>query len=177
MLLTDARRAARFAPDGELVVLGEQDRSLWDAQRVAEGHALVRACLAIGRPGPYQLLAAVNAVHTDAATAAETDWSQVLTLYDRLVALTPSPVVRLNRAVALAEVDGTQVGLAEVDRLAGALSAYHALHATRADLLRRLGRPAEARAAYDAALALTDNPGERAFLTRRRDGLAQGGTA
>jgi RNA polymerase sigma-70 factor (ECF subfamily) len=170
MLLTEARRRSRVA-GGELVLLREQDRGGWDRELIAEGHALVRECLAIGRPGRYQLLAAINAVHTDAPTAADTDWSQIATLYGQLYALTPSPVVALNRAVVIAELDGPEVGLAEVDRLS--LDGYHLWHATRADLLRRLGRSAEARAAYDAALARTDNEAERAFLTRRRGQLAE----
>jgi RNA polymerase sigma-70 factor, ECF subfamily len=170
MLLTEARRASRLDADGALVVLQEQDRGGWDRALVEEGHALVRECLALGRPGPYQLLAAVNAVHTDAPTAADTDWSQIAALYDQLYALSPSPIVALNRAVAIAELDGPAVGLAEVDRLD--LPGYHPFHAARADLLRRLGRSADARAAYDAALALTDNEAERAYLLRRRGQLA-----
>jgi RNA polymerase sigma-70 factor (ECF subfamily) len=174
MLLSEARRAARFA-GGELVPLRDQDRAGWDRAMVAEGHDLVRDCLARERatgrpPGRYQLLAAVNAVHTDAADARDTDWSQIAALYDHLVAIDPSPVVRLNRAVAVAEVDGPDVALAEVDRLEN-LTGYHAWHATRADLLRRLGRTTEARAAYDAAIGLAGNAGERAWLTRRRDSL------
>ena len=174
MLLTESRRPARFA-DGELVPLSEQDRGGWDRAMVAEGHDLVRQCLAIGRPGHYQLLAAINAVHTDAPSVAATDWAQIAALYDQLYAVSPSPIVALNRAVALAELDGPEVALAVVDRLvetAPALASYHAWHATRADLLRRLGRSAEARAAYDAAVAATDNAAERAYLTRRRNQLA-----
>ena len=166
MLLTHARRPARVGADGALVPLDEQDRTRWRRELVEEGHQLVRACLALNRPGPYQLQAAINAVHTDAATAAETDWSQVAALYDRLVALVPSPVVELNRAVAVAELHGPEVALDLVDRLD--LAAYHPWQATRADLLRRLGRHAEARAAYDAAIALIDNEAERAFLSGRR---------
>jgi RNA polymerase sigma-70 factor (ECF subfamily) len=172
MLLTDARRPSRFAtgPAGpELVPLAEQDRAGWDRALIAEGHALVRECLAIGRPGRYQILAAVNAVHTDAPRAADTDWAQVLTLYDQLQRLDPSPVVALNRAVAVAEMDGPDVALAIVDRLP--LSSYHAWHATRAELLRRLGRTAEARQEYDAAIRATGNGAERAYLSRRRDQL------
>lgn len=171
MLLTDARRAARVDADGVLVTLDEQDRSLWDRDRIAEGHAIVRECLRRNRPGHYQLLAAVNAVHTDAATAADTAWDQVLALYDRLVVVTPTPVVALNRAVALAEVGGPEAALAVVDDLAATLDGYHPFHATRADLLRRLGRPEEAAAAYDRAVALAGNPAERAFLACRRDAL------
>ncbi len=168
MLLTDARRAARFA-DGVLVPLTEQDRATWDPAEIDEGLALVRECLAVNRPGSYQIQAAVNAVHTSARTAADTDWSQIAALYGQLLAITPSPVVALNRAVALSELDGPAVGLAEVDRLD--LPTYHLWHSTRAELLRRLDRPDAARAAYDAALALTDNAAERAYLTRRRDEL------
>jgi RNA polymerase sigma-70 factor, ECF subfamily len=169
MLLTEARRSARLA-DGSLVPLHEQDRGGWDRDLIAEGHELVRECLATGRPGHYQLLAAINAVHTDAPTAADTDWAQIAALYAQLYAVAPSPVVALNRAVAIAELDGPAVALAEVDRLP--LGDYHAYHATRAELLRRLGRSAESRAAYDAALARTDNEAERAYLTRRRGQLA-----
>jgi RNA polymerase sigma-70 factor (ECF subfamily) len=177
MLLIDARRPARVSRTGELVTLDEQDRGAWDRTLIAEGHDLVREQL--GRvaaggapPGRYQLLAAVNAVHTAAPSARDTDWSQVLALYDRLVRLDPSPVVRLNRAVAVAEVDGPGVALAEVDRLAEALDGYHPYHAARADLLRRLGRSGESHAAYDRAISLAGNPAERAYLTRRRDQLA-----
>ncbi|WP_139979862.1 RNA polymerase sigma factor [Nocardioides litoris] len=171
MLLTEARRPARLDADGTLVALPEQDRGLWSRELVAEGHALVRACLALDRPGRYQVLAAIGAVHTDASTAADVDWSQVAALYGQLAALDPSPVVELNRAVAIAELDGPAVALARVEALAGPLASYHPFHAVRADLLRRLGRPAEARAAYDAALALVDNPAEERWLARRRDGL------
>ncbi|MGC3864004.1 RNA polymerase sigma factor [Micromonospora chersina] len=169
MLLTDARRAARTAPDGTLVPLGAQDRGRWDRALIAEGQALVRRCLRRDRPGPYQIQAAISAVHSDAATATDTDWRQILALYDQLVAHAPGPVVALNRAVALAEVAGPAAALAEVDRLD--LAGYHVLHAVRADLLRRLDRPAEAAAAYDAAIARTDNAAEREFLRRSRDML------
>ena len=168
MLLTDSRRSTRVAA-GELVALNEQDRGGWDHALIEEGHGLVRECLSRNQPGRYQLLAAINAVHTDAKAWADTDWAQVAALYQQLLAIDPSPIVRLNRAVAIAELDGPEVALAEVDRLA--LTTYHAWHATRADLLRRLGRSAEARAAYDAAIAATDNPAERAFLSRRRGQL------
>jgi RNA polymerase sigma-70 factor (ECF subfamily) len=174
MLLTDARRTSRVAGD-ELVPLPEQDRAGWDRALITEGHALVRECLARARatgrgPGRFQLLAAINAVHTDAPSWADTDWRQIAALYDQLAALDPGPVVALNRAIAVAELDGPAVGLAAVERLA--LTGYHAWHATRADLLRRLGRSAEARAAYDAAIAATDNAAEQAFLARRRGQLA-----
>ncbi len=172
MLLVAARRPARTAPDGSLVPLPEQDRSLWAADLVAEGQALVRSCLRRNVPGPYQLQAAINAVHSDAPSAAETDWRQILTLYDQLLALEPSPVVALNRGVALAEVGGPEAGLAAVEGLD--LDGYHLLHAVRADLLRRLGRLPEAVAAYDAALARTDNEAERSFLLRARDAAAEG---
>jgi len=168
LLLTEARREARVR-EGQLVPLAEQDRAGWDRALVAEGHDLVRECLAVDRPGRYQVLAAINAVHTDAAAAADTDWSQVVALYDRLARIDPSPIVALNRAVAVAELDGPGVALALVDRLP--LSGYHPWHATRADLLRRLGRSAEARRAYDAAIAATQNSAERAYLSRRRGEL------
>ena len=168
LLLTEARRPARLE-DGELVLLRDQDRSAWDHGLVAEGHALVRECLATNRPGRYQLLAAINAVHTDAPTADDTDWSQIVRLYDQLTAIDPSPVVALNRAVAIAELDGPEVALAIVDRLP--LTAYHAWHATRAELLVRLGRHMEAAQEYDAAVAATDNTAERRYLTERRSRL------
>ncbi len=168
MLLIEARREARVR-DGQLVPLGEQDRAGWDRAEITEGHGLVRECLAINRPGRYQILAAVNAVHTDAPEASETDWSQVVTLYDQLTRLDPSPIVALNRAVAVAELDGPTVALALVDRLP--LAGYHAWHAVRADLLRRLGRTAEAKESYDAAIAATQNSAERAYLSRRRGEL------
>ena len=166
MLLTEARRPARVSPDGDLVPLPEQDRTRWDAALVAEGQDLVRRCLRRGAPGPYQVQAAIQAVHSDAPT----DWRQVVALYDHLAALTPSPVVALNRAVAVAEVDGPAAGLAALEGVD--LPRSHLLPAVRADLLRRLGRAAEAVAAYDAALALAGNAAERTFLQRRRDELA-----
>jgi RNA polymerase sigma-70 factor, ECF subfamily len=169
LLLTEARRPARLE-DGELVLLRDQDRSAWDHDLVTEGHALVRECLAKNRPGRYQLLAAINAVHTDAPTAADTDWSQIVRLYDQLTVIDPSPVVALNRAVAIAELDGPEVALAIVDRLP--LTAYHAWHATRAELLVRLGRHVEAAQEYDAAIAVTDNTAERRHLAERRSRLA-----
>ena len=173
LLLLDARRPARVAADGSLVLLADQDRTLWDRRLIAEGQGIVAACLRRNHPGPYQLQAAVNAVHTDAATAGETDWGQILRLYDHLLVLQPSAVVALNRAVALAEVEGPAAGLAAVDPLG--LDGYHLFHATRADLLRRLGRPAEAADAYDAALALAGNNAERRFLEGRRRSLAENG--
>jgi RNA polymerase sigma-70 factor, ECF subfamily len=172
MLLTEARSAARVSARGELVTLAEQDRGAWDAALVAEGHGLVRERLRSGvAPGRYQVLAAINAVHTSAPDIRDTDWSQIVALYDQLVRLDPSPIVALNRAVAVAELDGPEVALAVVDRLEHALAGYHAFHATRADLLRRLGRSPEARAAYDHAVELAGNTAETAYLTRRRDQL------
>jgi RNA polymerase sigma-70 factor (ECF subfamily) len=172
MLLTEARSAARVSSSGELVTLDDQDRGAWDAALVAEGHQLVRERLATGEaPGRYQILAAINAVHTSARDVRDTDWSQVVALYDQLVRLDPTPIVALNRAVAVAELDGPEVALAAVDRLADPLAAYHAYHATRADLLRRLGRSGPARAAYDRAIELAGNTAETAYLTRRRDQL------
>ncbi|OJF16252.1 RNA polymerase sigma factor [Couchioplanes caeruleus] len=166
LLLTEARRPARLGPDGELVRLGDQDRSLWNRALIAEGHELVRRCLRRNRPGPYQIQAAINAVHTDGAA---TDWSQVLALYDQLQVLAPTPVVALNRAVAVAEVHGPALALAALEGVE--LPGYHLLPATRADLLVRLGREAEAAAAYDEAIALAGNETERAFLEFRRSGL------
>jgi RNA polymerase sigma-70 factor (ECF subfamily) len=175
LLLTESRRAARTAADGSLVLLPDQDRAVWDRQLITEGQTLVRACLRRNRPGPYQIQAAINAVHSDAPTAAHTDWGQILALYDQLLAVAPTPVVALNRAVALAEVKGPQAALAAVDDL-DALGDYHLYHATRADLLTRLDRHAEAATAYDAAVARTSNAAERLFLAeqaataRRRSG-------
>jgi RNA polymerase sigma-70 factor, ECF subfamily len=169
MLLVSARRAARTTPGGDLVLLADQDRTRWDRDRIAEGQALVRRCLRRNRPGPYQLQAAINAVHSDAPAAAATDWEQILALYDQLLAVAPSPVVALNRAVAVAEVRGPEAALALVDGLE--LDGYHLFHAVRADLLRRLGRHAEAAAAYEAAIARTRNAAERAFLERSRQAL------
>jgi RNA polymerase sigma-70 factor (ECF subfamily) len=172
MLLTEARRPARLSAGGELVALAEQDRGAWDAELIAEGHRLVRERLAAGAaPGRYQILAAINAVHTSARDMRDTDWSQVLALYDQLVRVDPSPIVALNRAIALAELDGPQVALTAVDALEPRLAGYHAYHATRADLLRRLGRGQESRAAYDTAIQLAGNTAETAYLTRRRDQL------
>ncbi|MGY1849799.1 RNA polymerase sigma factor [Blastococcus sp. SYSU DS1021] len=169
MLLTESRRPARSTADGDLVPLAEQDRSRWDRQLIGEGQTLVRQCLRRDRPGPYQLQAAIAAVHSDAPTASDTDWRQVLTLYDQLLAFAPGPVVALNRAVVVAEVEGPAAGLALVDRLE--LPHDHLLPAVRAELLRRLGRTADARVTYDAALRLVRNDRERAYLLRRRDEL------
>ncbi len=173
MLLTDARRDTRTSADGALIPLDEQDRGRWDAGRIAEGQALVRACLRRDQPGPYQLQAAISAVHSDAATWAGTDWDQILALYGQLMACAPSPVVALHRAVAVAEVDGPGPALALVDQLD--LGQHHVFHAVRADLLRRLGRPAEAGQAYQAAIDLTANTAERDFLDRRRRTLTSQG--
>jgi RNA polymerase sigma-70 factor (ECF subfamily) len=172
MLLIEARRAARVSAGGELVTLGEQDRGAWDAALIAEGHRLVRERLAAGvAPGRYQILAAINAVHTSVRDARDTDWSQVVALYDQLVRLDPSPIIALNRAIAVAELDGPEVALATVDRLEHKLAGYHVYHATRADLLRRLGRSQDSRAAYGKAIELAGNTAETAYLTRRRDQL------
>jgi len=176
MLLTEARRPARVSATGELVPLAEQDRRLWDAALIEEGHRLVRERLDSGAaPGRYQLLAAINAVHTDAWDARDTDWSQVVALYDHLQRLDASPIVALNRAIAVGELDGPDAALTAVDRLRDALDGYHAFHATRAELLRRLRRRGEARSAYDRAIELAGNTAERAHLTRRRDELGSAG--
>lgn len=167
LLLIEARRPARTAADGSLVLLKDQDRSRWDASLISEGQSMVRAILRRNQPGPYQIQAAINAVHSDAATAADTDWRQILRLYDQLLAFSPTPIVRLNRAVAVAEVEGPQAALAEVESLD--LAQYHLFHATRAQLLERLARHVEAVAAYEAAMALATNGAERAFLTQRLD--------
>ncbi|MCX4537074.1 RNA polymerase sigma factor [Streptomyces sp. NBC_00841] len=169
MLLSESRRTARTGPDGALLPLAEQDRSRWDHELIAEGQALVRQCLRRDRPGPYQIQAAINAVHSDAPTAAATDWGQILRLYDQLLVQAPTLVVALNRAVAVAEVEGPDAALALVEQLA--LDRYHVFHAVRADLLRRLGRAAEAATAYDAAVARTQNAAEQEFLRRRRRAL------
>jgi len=169
LLLLHARSAARVSAGGSLVRLAKQDRGLWDGGLIAEGQAIVRACVQRGRPGPYQIQAAINAVHSVASSFDSTDWHAILTLYDQLYAFMPTPVVALNRAVALAEVRGPAAGLAAVDDLRSAgLDSYYLFHASRADLLRRLGRTTEAAAAYDAARALTANPVEQAFLDNQR---------
>ncbi len=170
MLLTEARRAARISPDGAVVLLADQDRARWDRALIAEGQAIVRQCLRRNQPGPYQIQAAINAVHSDAPVAAATDWDQILKLYDQLLAVAPSPVIALNRAVAVAEVDGPAAALDLVDGLAPAnLGGYYLFHAVRADLLRRLGRGAEAGAAYETAIAQTGNEAERAHLTLAKE--------
>lgn len=165
MLLGESRRAARTTASGDLVLLAEQDRALWNRDLIVEGQAMVRRCLRLNRPGPYQIQAAIAAVHGDASSAAATDWRQILLLYDQLLTFTPSPIVALNRSVAVAEVEGPEAALKLVDSLA--LDGYYLFHAIRADLLRRLGRKAEAATAYVAAIARTENETERAFLRRR----------
>ena len=169
MLLIDSRRAARTGPDGDLVLLADQDRSVWNRELIAEGQAIVRACLRRNQPGPYQIQAAINAVHSDARTAAETQWAQILELYDQLLALHPNSVVALNRAVAVAEVRGPLQAMTVLDTIN--LPGYYLFHSIRADLLVRLGRKAEAAVAYDAAIGLTTNAMERAFLERSRQAL------
>ncbi len=165
MLLTHARRPARISPDGDLVLLADQDRRLWDRELLAEGQDLVRVCLRRNRPGPYQIQAAINAVHSDATAPSETDWIQILQLYDQLDAIAPGPIVSLNRAVAVAEVHGPGVALSAVDDLD--LGRYHLYHATRADLLARLGRVDEAANAYQTAIGLTANEAEKGLLLRK----------
>jgi RNA polymerase sigma-70 factor (ECF subfamily) len=171
MLLTDSRRHARTTDSGDLVLLADQDRALWDRALIAEGQSIVRDCLRRNQPGPYQIQAAINAVHSDAPTAAATDWRQILQLYDQLLAFTPTQVVELNRAVALAEVRGASDALAVVETLD--LRDYYLFHAVRAELLSRVSRNDDARSAFDAALALTTNPAERTFMERARDALPE----
>ena len=172
MLLTQARRPARISGDGGVVLLADQDRGRWDRDLIAEGHGLVRACLRRDQPGPYQIQAAINAVHTDAGSIADTDWRQIIQLYDQLMALAPSPVVALNRAVAVAEVDGPGAAMAIVDALE--LDSYYLLHAIRAELLARLGRAGEAVTEFDKAMACTDSTAQQAFLRQRREISAAG---
>jgi RNA polymerase sigma-70 factor (ECF subfamily) len=162
LLLTESRRASRTRPDGSLVLLGEQDRGRWDRALIEEGQALVRWCLHRNQPGAYQLQAAINAVHADAPAAAQTDWPQIAALYDQLLAVAPTPVVALNRAIAIGEVQGPAAALALADELD--LDNYHLFHATRADLLHRLGRDSEAAAAYQRAASMAPTPAERDFL-------------
>jgi RNA polymerase sigma-70 factor (ECF subfamily) len=169
LLLIESRRAARTAPDGSMVRLADQDRSLWNQALIGEGQALVRACLRRNTPGPYQIQAAINAVHSDAPTPSATDWLQIVALYDQLMAVAPTPVVAVNRAIAIAEVDGPGPALAIVDQLS--VDGYYLFHAARADFLERLGRHDEAAAAYDEALARTTNTAERRLLERRRAAL------
>lgn len=175
MVLIESRRSTRTTAEGDLVLLADQDRRQWNQTYVEEGQKLVRACLACDRPGPYQIQAAINAIHSEAPSAVDTDWRQIVRLYDQLVVFSPTPVVALNRAVALAEVDGPARALALVDELP--LAGFHVFHAVRADLLRRLGRGIDAALAYDAALAVTANAVEQRFLRRRRDALSGSSTA
>ena len=172
MLLVESRRATRTTTDGELARLADQDRDRWDTCLISEGQAIVRQCLARNQPGPYQIQAAINAVHSDAPVASATDWRQILHLYDQLLSIAPSPVVALNRAVAVAEVEGPAAALVLVDSLHG-LDGYHLFHAIRADLLRRVGRNDEAALAYSAAIARTDNARERVFLDRGRQAVTR----
>ena len=173
MLLVESRRSTRTTASGDIVLLGEQNRAQWDRRLISEGHAIVRGCLARNQPGPYQIQAAIQAVHSDAPVASATDWRQIVQLYDELLTLAPGPVVALNRAVAVAEVSGPAVALALVDGLDGQdLDGYYLFHAIRADLLRRLDRASEAAQAYDAAIARADNVREREFLQRQRQTLA-----
>jgi RNA polymerase sigma-70 factor, ECF subfamily len=165
MLLEQSRSTTRTTHEGELVPLPEQDRSRWDSNLIEEGQELVRRCLRRNEPGRYQIQAAINAVHSDAPTVAETDWSQILALYDQLLAITPTPMVALNRAVAVAELDGPHSALELIDELP--LESYYLYHAIRADLLRRLGRRGQAKAAYRAAIERTDNAAEIAFMKER----------
>jgi RNA polymerase sigma-70 factor (ECF subfamily) len=172
LLLTDARRPARTAPDGSMVRLSDQDRTRWDRNLIDEGHQLVRACLRRNQPGPFQIQAAIAAVHADAAVAEDTDWSQIVALYDQLHALRPNAVVALNRAVAVAELRGADEGLSALDAIdASAVEDYQPYHAARAGLLADAGRRDAALAAYDRAIALSANPAERAFLEQRRSSL------
>ena len=173
MLLVESRRASRTTADGSMVLLADQDRARWNRELIVEGQALVRRCLERNEPGPYQIQAAINAVHSDAASAADTDWWQILQLYNQLLAVVPTPIVALNRAVAVAEVEGPDAALALVDELD--LDSYHLFHAIRADLLRRVGRAEEAVNAYDAAITRTENAAEREFLSTRREAVARGG--
>jgi RNA polymerase sigma-70 factor (ECF subfamily) len=170
MLLNDSRRSARTS-DGRLVLLADQDRSAWDRDLITEGQDLVRRCIRRGQPGPYQLQAAIAAVHSDADTAADTDWPQIVQLYDHLMQIAPSPVAALNRAVAVAEVDGPSAGLALVDALD--LDGFGLFHAIRADLLRRAGRTDEAAQAYERAIELTENQAEQEFLRGRLASLGE----
>ena len=169
MLLEQARSEARSTPEGKLVPLPEQDRSRWNRNLMHEGQEVVRRCVRRNQPGPYQIQAAINAVHSDAPTAAHTDWAQILLLYDQLLAITPTPIVALNRAVVVAEIDGPQMALRIVDELH--LEHYYLFHAIRADLLRRLGHTDQAEAAYRAAIERTDNAAEIAFMNERISGI------
>jgi len=169
LILTEARRAARTAADGTIILLPDQDRTRWDHELIAEGQTIVRGCLRRNQPGPYQIQAAINAVHSDAATAADTDWNQIVALYDQLLAAAPNPIVALNRAVAVAELEGPATALVAIECLD--LDHYHLFHATRAELLARLGRFDDARAAYDRALDLANNTAEHTLLEQKRNAL------
>src|SRR4051812_15243666 len=174
MLLVDARRSARLGPDGQFVRLSDQNRAAWNYTSIAEGQAIVRHCLRRNQPGPYQIQAAINAVHSDAPAVLDTDWRQILQLYDQLMEFTPGPIVALNRAVALAEVDGPESALRTIEALDAdghRLDRYHLFHAVRADLLKRLGRRTEAAAAYEAAIACSTNKAERDFLQRHLESV------
>ena len=173
LLLIESRRKARTADDGSMVLLPDQDRSRWDRDLVDEGQAIVRSCLRRNQPGPYQVQAAINAVHSDARRAEDADWRSIVALYDQLLAITPTAIVALNRAIAVSEVEGPAAALAQVDTLRDALVGYHLFHATRADLLRRLDRHDEATAAYDEAIERVGNAAERRFLEERRAVVAQ----
>jgi RNA polymerase sigma-70 factor (ECF subfamily) len=175
LLLTESRREARTRPDGELIRLGEQDRTLWDRELIEEGNALLAVCLRRNRPGPYQLQAAIAAVHVNAARAEDTDWQQIVRLYDRLYALTPTPIVALNRAIAVAETGNVEDALATVDDLE--LDGYHLYHATRGHFLDLLGHTEEADHAYARAIELTTNETERRHLQRLREVTDRGRTA
>jgi RNA polymerase sigma-70 factor (ECF subfamily) len=174
LLLVDARRPARVDADGAMIALPDQDRGRWDAALIAEGHAIVRRCLVAGRPGPYQLQAAIQAVHDDAARAEDTDWRQIVALYDQLLRVQPTPVVALNRAVAVAEAVGPEEALAAIEPVRDELGSFYLLHGIRAGLLRRAGRPEEAGTEYDAAVRLCANDSEREFLARQRALLPEG---
>jgi RNA polymerase sigma-70 factor (ECF subfamily) len=174
LLLIDARRPARLDGEGAMVALPEQDRTLWDAALITEGHAIVRRCLLTGRPGPYQLQAAIQAVHDDAPRAEDTEWNQIVTLYDQLLRVQPSPVIALNRAVAVAEAAGAEAGLAAIEPVSASLTGFYLLHAVRAGLLVKAARAAEAADEFDAALRLCTNDSERRFLARRRALLPEG---
>jgi RNA polymerase sigma-70 factor (ECF subfamily) len=178
MLLQESRRAARMSPTGELILLENQDRSLWNREHIAEGVALLQKALKSQYFGSYTLQAAIAALHAEAESVAATDWRQIVTLYDQLLRIHPSPVVQLNRAVAIAMRDGPEAGLTQIDAVLercsgkqGDLANYYLAHSARADMYRRLGRTAEARASYEKALALTQQEPERQFLARRLEEL------
>jgi RNA polymerase sigma-70 factor (ECF subfamily) len=169
LLLTESRRTERTAPDGSMVLLPDQDRTAWDHALIAEGQAIVRECLRRNTPGPYQIQAAINAVHSDAPSAGDTDWGQIVQLYDQLMTITPSPVVALNRAIAIAELEGPEPALAIVETLD--LDTYHLFHVARAELLARCNRYDEAALAYERALTLANNAAEHALIEKKRQSL------